>query len=76
MRVLRLSSTCKNLEIKIYRAIIVPALLVESETQFPILREGHRLRLFEHRVLRRIFVRKQEARENCIMRSFMICTLQ
>jgi hypothetical protein len=34
------------------------------------LRDEHRLRVFEKRVLRRIFGRK-EAGENCIMRSFI-----
>jgi len=35
------------------------------------LREERRLRLFENRVLRRIF----GTGRNCIMRCFMICTL-
>jgi len=37
------------------------------------LREEHRLRKFENRVLRKIFGPKGE---NYIMRNFMICTLQ
>jgi hypothetical protein len=40
---------------------------------------GHRLRVFENGVLRRIFGLKreesQEAGEYCIMRSFITCTL-
>jgi hypothetical protein len=44
------------------------------------LREEHRLRVFENRVLRRIFGPKRdeawESGENCKMRSFMICTLR
>jgi hypothetical protein len=43
------------------------------------LREERSLRVFENRVLRRIFgskrVRRQEVGENCIMRSFITCTL-
>jgi hypothetical protein len=44
------------------------------------LSEEHRLRVFENRVLRRIFGPKREevtrGGENCIMRSFVICTLR
>jgi hypothetical protein len=43
------------------------------------LREEHRLRVFERRVLRGIFVPKgrkwRETGEDCIMRSFITCTL-
>jgi hypothetical protein len=43
------------------------------------LREEHRLRVFENRMLRRIFGPKRDEvtgeGENCIMRSFVICTL-
>jgi hypothetical protein len=49
------------------------------ETWSLTLREEHRLRVFENRVLRRIFGPKRdevtEDGENCIMRSFVICTL-
>jgi hypothetical protein len=45
----------KNLEIRIYKTIILPAVLYECETWSLILREEHRLRAFENRVLRRIF---------------------
>ena len=38
------------------------------------MREEHRLRVFENRVLRRIFGPKRESGENYIMRSLMICT--
>jgi hypothetical protein len=44
------------------------------------LREEHRPRVFENRVLRRIFGPKRDEErengENCIMRSFVICTLR
>jgi hypothetical protein len=37
----------------------------------------HRLRVFEDRVLRRIFgPKRDEACANCIMRSFIICTVR
>jgi len=51
-----LSSTLpsKNIEIKIYRNIILPFVLYECETWSLTLREERRLRVFENRVLRRI----------------------
>jgi len=45
----------KNLKIKIYRTIILPVVLYGCETWSLILREERRLRLFENRVLRRVF---------------------
>jgi hypothetical protein len=45
----------KNLKIKIYRTIILPVVLYEHETWSLILREERRLRVFQNRVLRRIF---------------------
>jgi len=45
----------KNLKIKIYRTIILPVVLYECETWSLILREERRLRVFENRVLRRVF---------------------
>jgi hypothetical protein len=45
----------KNFKIKIYRTIILPAVLYGCETWSPTLREEYRLRVFENRVLRRIF---------------------
>jgi hypothetical protein len=50
----------KNLKIKIYRTVILPDVLNECETWSLTLREEHRLRVFENRVLRRIFVPKRE----------------
>jgi hypothetical protein len=44
-----------------------------------MLREEHRLRVFENRVLKRIFGPKRdgvrETGENCMMRRSIICTL-
>ena len=53
----RLSSKplSKNLKIKIYRNIIIPVVLYGCETWSLTLREERRLRVFENRVLRRIF---------------------
>jgi hypothetical protein len=45
----------KNIKIRIYRTIILPVLLYGCETCSLTLREEHRFRAFENRVLRRIF---------------------
>jgi hypothetical protein len=45
----------KNIKIKIYRTIILPVGFYGCETWSLTLREEHRLRLFQNRVLRRIF---------------------
>ena len=45
----------QNIKIKIYRSTILPVVLYESETWSLTLREERRLRVFENRVLRRIF---------------------
>jgi hypothetical protein len=45
----------RNVKIKIYKTIILPVVLYGCETWSFILREEHRLRVFENRVLRRIF---------------------
>ena len=50
----------KNLKIKIYRTIILPVVLYGGETWSLTLREEHRLRVFESRVLRRIFGPKRD----------------
>ena len=42
----------KNLKIKIYKTIILPVILYGCETWSLTLREEHRLRVFENRVLR------------------------
>jgi hypothetical protein len=44
-----------NVKVKIYKTIILPVVLYECETWSFTLREEHRLRVFENRVLRRIF---------------------
>ena len=45
----------KILKIKIYRTIILPVVLYGCETWSLTLREERRLRVFENRVLRRVF---------------------
>jgi hypothetical protein len=42
----------KNLKIKIYRTIILPLVLYGCETLSLTLREEHKLRVYENRVLR------------------------
>jgi hypothetical protein len=50
----------KNLKIRIYTTIILPVVLYGCETWSLTLREEHRLRVFENRVLRRIFGLKRD----------------
>jgi hypothetical protein len=47
-------------KIKIYKTIILPVVLYGCETWSLTLREKHRLRVFENRVLRRIFRPKRD----------------
>jgi hypothetical protein len=51
-RPFRLSSA---VEIRVYNTIILPVVLYACEACSLTLREGHRLRVFENRVLRSIF---------------------
>ena len=68
----------KKLKIKIYRTIILPVVLYGFETWSLALREERRLRMFENRVLRRVFGPKRDEVtgnvENYITRSLVICT--
>jgi hypothetical protein len=48
------------LKIRIYQTIILPVVLYGFETWSLTLREEHRLRVFENRVLRRIFGPKRD----------------
>ena len=50
----------KNLKIKIYRTIILPVVLYGCETWLLTLREERRLRVFENRVLRKVFGPKRD----------------
>jgi hypothetical protein len=51
----------KNVNVKIYKTIILPVVLYGCETWSLTLREEHRLREFENGVLRRIFGPKRDA---------------
>jgi hypothetical protein len=50
----------ENLKIRIYKTIIVPVVLYGCETWPLTLREEHRLKVFENRVLKRIFGPKRD----------------
>jgi hypothetical protein len=50
----------RNVKVKIYKTIILPIVLYGCETSSFILREENRLRVFENRVLRRIFGPKRD----------------
>jgi hypothetical protein len=62
------------LKIRIHKNIILPVYLYGCETRSLTLKQERRLRVFENRVLRRIFGPKQGSGEIHIMRSLMICT--
>ena len=51
----------KNLKLKIYKAIILPVVLHEFEAWSLVLREECSLRVFENRILMRIFGPKKDA---------------
>ena len=67
------------MKIKIYQTVVCLVFNVRLK-QPPVLGAEHRLRVFENRVVRRMFVPKVEevtgtySRDNGIMKSFMICT--
>jgi hypothetical protein len=50
----------KNINIRIYKMIVLPVVLYGCETWRLLLREEHRLRVVENRVLRRIFGTKMD----------------
>ena len=58
--ILSSSLLSKNLKNKIYRTIILPVVLYGCETWSLTLREERRLRMFENRLLRRIFGPKRD----------------
>jgi hypothetical protein len=63
----------KNIKIRIYKTIILPVVLYGREAWPLTLRDEHILRVFENRVLRRIFGPKKGG-ENSIVRNFVTCT--
>jgi hypothetical protein len=50
----------RNVKVKIYKTVILPVVLYGCETWSLTLREENRLRVFENRVLRRIFGPKRD----------------
>ncbi|KAJ4436743.1 hypothetical protein ANN_16875 [Periplaneta americana] len=50
----------KNLKVTIYKTVILPVVLYVCETWTLTLREEHRLRVFENKVLRKIFGAKRD----------------
>jgi hypothetical protein len=50
---------CKIVKIRTHETIILPVVLHECETLYLTLREKHRLRVFENRVLRRILTEER-----------------
>jgi hypothetical protein len=50
----------RSVQVKIYKTIILPVVLYGCKTWSLTLREEHRLRVFENRVLRRIFGPKRD----------------
>jgi hypothetical protein len=59
----RISCACllsKNVKVKLFKSVILSVVLCGCEIWSLPLREGHRLRVSENRVLRRIFGPKRE----------------
>jgi hypothetical protein len=50
----------KNVKVRIYKTIILPVVLYGCETRSLTVREEHKLRVFQNRVLRRIFGTKRD----------------
>ncbi|KAJ4443786.1 hypothetical protein ANN_05564 [Periplaneta americana] len=59
-KLLSSSLLSKNLKVKIYKTVILPVVLYSCETWTLTLREEHRLRVFEYKVLRKIFGAKRD----------------
>jgi len=60
VKIILIAVISKNLKIKIYRIIILPVVLYVCETWSVTLRQERRLRVFENRVLRRVFGPKRD----------------
>ncbi|KAJ4448580.1 hypothetical protein ANN_10599 [Periplaneta americana] len=59
-KLLSSSLLSKNLKVRIYKTVILPVVLYCCETWTLTLREEHRLRAFENKVLRKIFGAKRD----------------
>ena len=68
----------KNLKIKIFKIIILSVVLFGCEAWSLTLREEFRLKVFENRILRRIFGPKRDENGEwgrLTMRYFIVCTV-
>ena len=68
----------KDLKIKIYKTIQLPVVLYGYEVWSLTLREERRLKLFENKILRRIFGPKRDVNgsgEDSTMRNLIVCTV-
>jgi hypothetical protein len=61
--------------IRTYKTTILPVVFYGCETCSLTLREEHRLRVFENKVLRTIYGLKRAEITGGVMRSFITCTL-
>ncbi|KAJ4439479.1 hypothetical protein ANN_07603 [Periplaneta americana] len=59
-KLLSSSLLSKNLKVRIYKTVILPVVLYGCETWTLTLREEHRLRMFENKVLRKILGAKRD----------------
>ncbi|KAJ4438974.1 hypothetical protein ANN_14928 [Periplaneta americana] len=59
-KLLSSSLLSKNLKVRIYKTVILPDVLYGCETWTLTLREEHRLRMFENKLLRKIFGAKRD----------------
>ncbi|KAJ4445983.1 hypothetical protein ANN_12669 [Periplaneta americana] len=59
-KLLSSSLLSKNLKVRIYKTVILPVVLYGCETWTLTLREEHRLRVYENKVLRKIFGAKRD----------------
>jgi hypothetical protein len=69
----------KNLKIKVYKTLILPVVLYGCETWSLTLKEVHRLKVFENRVLRKVLDlkgRRMNHGENCVIMKLTACILR
>jgi hypothetical protein len=68
----------KNVKMRIHKTVILPVVLYGCETWYLALRKEHRLRVFENRVLRRIYGLKRDevmgGRRKLRDEEFVTCT--
>jgi hypothetical protein len=64
-RVLSSRLLSRNVKVKIYKTIILPVVLYECETWSLTLREEHRIRVFDNRVLKIFGPKRDEVKGEC-----------